>query len=137
MVIWYTLGPLHLECTYSRYGTYLQLVHTTLPKPKIISKHLHHTYSTTLQITEQLKFPTLGKRFTTFLWSEISSSVGNLFVVPVVFLRETFLFVESTRGDPPHATRIAPVPKENGRFSPSLWRWPWRPRPWSWWHPLP
>ena len=83
-----------------------------------------------LQITEQLKFPTLWKRFPTFLVGNLFQRVGNLFVVPLYcsyvrervgnlfvvplkcsYIRETFLFVESTRGGerptyPPHATRI-------------------------------
>ena len=38
---------------------------------------------TILQITEQLKFPTLWKRFPTFLVGNLFQRVGNLFVVPL------------------------------------------------------
>jgi hypothetical protein len=36
-----------------------------------------------LQITEQLKFPTLWMRFPTFLVGNLFQRVGNLFVVPL------------------------------------------------------
>ena len=36
-----------------------------------------------LQITEQLKFPTLWKRYPTFLGGNLFQRVGNLFVVPL------------------------------------------------------
>ena len=50
-------------------------------KSKLLGKQKEHTL---LQITEQLKFPTLWKRFTTFLVGNLFQRVGNLFVV---FLR--------------------------------------------------
>jgi len=83
------------------------------------------------------------KRFTTFLVVNLSQA-AEIFLMCLCSVPTCDLVLieseERTRGETSSTARHTHCScpfKENGRFSPSSWRWPWRPRPWSWWPPLP
>ena len=90
----------------------------------------------TIEISDPLE-----EIYNLFCWKSLPDCRKSFCSTFAVFLRETFLFVESSRGGerptPPTPHALLLSFKENGRFSNSSWRWPWRPRPWLWRHPLP